>query len=67
MGDLGALQFVQMFDFERWSDQDVYNVIDKSNIVYNVIGSWRGETHKPFRNPNQNAAFLKHPFRMPLF
>jgi len=52
MGDLGALQFVQMFDFERWSDQDVYNVIDKSNIVYNVIGSWRELRQWPRREVN---------------
>ena len=42
MGDLGAFNFVQMFDMERWSDKDVTNVIQHSNVVYNVIGAWRG-------------------------
>jgi hypothetical protein len=41
MGDLGALQFVQNFDFERWSDKDVMAVIENSNVIYNVIGSNR--------------------------
>ena len=43
MGDLGAFNFVQMFDMERWNDTEIAALIQHSNIVYNVIGSNRGE------------------------
>ena len=42
MGDLGAFNFVQHFDMERWSEKQIKELIFHSNVVYNVIGSWRG-------------------------
>ena len=41
MGDLGALQFVQHFDMLRWNDQQVADTIRYSNVVYNLIGSYK--------------------------
>jgi len=41
MGDLGAFNFVQHFDMERWSEKQIKELIFHSNVVYNVIGSWR--------------------------
>jgi len=52
MGDLGAFSFVQNFDFEHWSDKDIMEVINHSNIVYNVIGSWRELNKWPRRCVN---------------
>ena len=43
MGDLGAFNFVQHFDMERWSEKQIKELISHSNVVYNVIGSWRGK------------------------
>ena len=47
MGDLGALQFVQGFDMERWTDDQVFDVIRHSNVVYNVIGNFKSTNHWP--------------------
>jgi len=52
MGDLGALQFVPEFDIERWTDQQVMDVIGHSNVVYNVIGDYRSTNHFPRRMTN---------------
>ena len=47
MGDLGALQFVPGFDIERWNDDEVREMIEHSNIVYNVIGNWKSTNNFP--------------------
>ena len=47
MGDLGALQFVPEFDIERWTDDQVMEVIRYSNVVYNVIGHWKSTNQFP--------------------
>ena len=47
MGDLGALQFVPEFDIERWTDDQVMEVIRYSNVVYNVIGNWKSTNQFP--------------------
>jgi len=52
MGDLGALQFVQGFDMERWSDDQVFDLIRHSNVVYNVIGNYKSTNHWPRHQTN---------------
>lgn len=52
MGDLGAFNFVQMFDMERWNDTEIAALIQHSNIVYNVIGSNRELNTWPRRHVN---------------
>jgi len=44
---LGALQFVPEFDIERWTDDQVMEVIRYSNVVYNVIGHWKSTNQFP--------------------
>ena len=48
MGDLGAFNFVQHFDMEQWSEKEIKELISHSNVVYNVIGSWRGKDRGTF-------------------
>jgi hypothetical protein len=52
MGDLGQLQFVQNFDMLRWSDDQVAETIRYSNVVYNLIGSYKDTNIFPRRLTN---------------
>ena len=52
MGDLGQLQFIQNFDMLRWSDNQVAETIRYSNVVYNLIGSYKDTNIFPRRLTN---------------
>jgi NADH dehydrogenase (ubiquinone) 1 alpha subcomplex subunit 9 len=56
MGDLGALQFIQEFDMLRWSDDQINESIRYSNVVYNLIGSYKDTNHFSRRLTNVDWA-----------